>query len=466
MKKIITLLIISLSIALQINAQDKENISPIIFIYDASGSMWGQMQDKTKIAIASEVLSTTVSNLPDNQKLGFVVYGHRKEGDCKDVEFLVDVETGTKAEVIEAVKGIKPLGKTPLAYSTLQVIEKLRQTKLKATIILITDGIESCGGDICEVIKAAKKEGVDFKLHIIGFGLKAEDTQQLKCAAEAGGGNYYNAEDAGGLGTVLQEATSATIDKSKPNFSVYTIKNGVAIDALVKAYDIVSKRRPIEVRTYQDTAYFFLPPSTYNFEVTPLENSDVNKITVSNIGSFEDKMAHKTISFDGGKLGITTTNNGENWDCIVKLIDLNGKVVASARTYNGPKEIEVNPGIYIVSIQALASMEGLSTNTEIENIIIKGGETTLIAYNFVTGNFEIFTKVGNENVDAVVTLKEVITGVNVAGSRTYDRGAKFILNPGKYEVRAAPLGEHKKKEAQTFTIEVKQREITTKEVVF
>lgn len=456
---------------MQLNAKNKESISPIIFIYDASGSMWGQIQGKTKIAIASEVLSTTVSNLPDNQKLGFVVYGHRKEGDCKDVEFLVDVETGTKAEVIEAVKGINPLGKTPLAYSAIQVIDKLRQTKLKATIILITDGIESCSGDICEVIKAAKEEGVDFKLHIIGFGLNADDTQQLKCAAEAGGGNYYNAEDAGGLGTVLQEATGTPVDKSnvdkpKPNFSVYALKNGVPVDAWVKAYDIVSKRMPIEVRTYRDTTYFFLPPSTYNFEVTPLEGSDVDMITVSNIESFEDKMAHKTISFDGGKLGITTTNNGKHWDCIVKLIDRNGKVVASARTYNAPKEIEVNPGTYKVSIQALATMEGLNTNTEIENVIIIGGETTPVAYDFKTGNFEIFTRVGNENVDAVVTLKEVNTGTSVAGSRTYDRGAKFILNPGTYEVKAAPLGEHKKKEAQTFTIEVKQGEITTKELNF
>lgn len=45
-------------------------------------------------------------------------------------------------------------------------------------------------------------------------------------------------------------------------------------------------------------------------------------------------------------------------------------------------------------------------------------------------------------------------------------GAKFILNPGEYEVRAAPLGAHKKKEAQTFTIEVKQGELTTKELNF
>ncbi|HAV53796.1 MAG TPA: hypothetical protein DCX41_02535, partial [Aequorivita sp.] len=80
--------------------------------------------------------------------------------------------------------------------------------------------------------------------------------------------------------------------------------------------DVVAKRAPISVRTYKDTAYFYLPPSKYNFGVTPLEGSDVKMVSVEGIQSFEDKITHKTISFDGGKIGVTTTNNGKNWDCM------------------------------------------------------------------------------------------------------------------------------------------------------
>ena len=464
MKKSIIVLLV-LSIASQLNAQNKDVTSPIIFIYDASGSMWGQMQGKTKMDIAADVLTTSISNLPEDQRIGFVAYGHRKKGDCEDVEFLVNVENGTKSDVNQSIKGIKPLGKTPLAFSALQVIDKLRQTKLKATIILVTDGIESCGGNICDVIKAAKKEGIEFKLHIIGFGLKDGDTDQLKCAAEAGDGNYYSAGDAGGLGDVLEEATAATVDEPDGNFSVFAVKNGIAIDAWVKAYDVQSKRKPIAVRTYQDTAYFYLPPSNYNFEVVPLEGSDVDMITVSNIESFENKVAHKTILFDAGKLGITTTNNGENWDCIVKLIDQNGKVAASQRTYTSPKEVEVNPGTYKVTIQSLV-MEGMDTYTELKNIRIQAGKVTPISYDFKTGNFEIFTKVGNENIDAIVTIKEVKSGKRVAGARTYAKGAKFLLNPGTYEVKAVPLRVHKGKKTQTFSLVVNQGELTTHELKF
>ncbi|SMO49643.1 Ca-activated chloride channel family protein [Saccharicrinis carchari] len=458
-------LILCFCITLEANAQNNITPSPIIFIYDASGSMWGQMQGQTKMEIATEVLTTAISKLPDNQKIGLVAYGHRKEGDCADVEFLVDAESGSKAEVITSIKGIKPLGKTPLAYSASQVIDKLRQTKLSATVILITDGIESCDGNICNVIKAAKEEGIDFKIHIIGFGLKSGETGQLQCAAQAGNGYYYDASDADGLSDVLQQATAITIDKPEGNVSVYAIKNGIPIDAWIKAYDIVAKRRPISVRTYGDTAYFYLPPSKYNFEVRPLGGSDVDMITIPNIESFEDKMVHQTISFDGGILGITTTNNGKNWDCIVKLFDANNKMAAYVRTYQTPKEVEVNPGIYKITVQALA-MNGTETKTQIKDLTIIAGQSTPVSYDFKTGNFQIYTKAGNENIDAVVTVKETSTGTRVASSRTYTKGAKFLLNPGIYEVKAAPLGEHKTKAAQTFTVEVRQGELTTKEIKF
>ena len=62
--------ILFLCLGLSLNAQEQP--SPLLFIYDASGSMWGQLNGKTKKEIASNVLASTVSNLPDNQNVGFV----------------------------------------------------------------------------------------------------------------------------------------------------------------------------------------------------------------------------------------------------------------------------------------------------------------------------------------------------------------------------------------------------------
>ena len=464
MKQLATILCLLL-FSIQLTAQS-EAPSPIIFIYDASGSMWGQMQGKTKMEIASEVLSTTVNKLPANQNVGLVAYGHRKKGDCKDVETLVSIENNSKSEINSSLKKIKPLGMTPLAYAASQVIDGLRKSKKKATIILITDGIESCDGNICNVVTAAKKEGIDFRLHIVGFGLKANETEQLRCAADAGDGKYYDASDTAGLTEVMTEATSETVDKPQGNVSVYAVKNGVAIDAWVKAYDIVAKRAPISVRTYKDTAYFYLPPSKYNFEVTPLEGSDVKMVPVEGIQSFEDKIVHQTISFDGGKIGVSTTNNGKNWDCLVNVIDSKGKTAASLRTYREPKEVEVNPGNYKITIQALGDMKGMETYTEIENVKVEASGVKPISYNFTTGTAFIDAKAEGNSIDSMVTIGEMGTGKNVAGGRTYDRGKEFLLNPGTYKVKVTPLGNYKDRKAQTITIEVKKGEAITKTLNF
>jgi len=310
-----------------------------------------------------------------------------------------------------------------------------------------------------------KMEGIDFTLHIIGFGLKSEDTQQLRCAAEAGEGRYFRAENAENLGEILNVATTSTAKKPANNFSVYAIKNGLPLDVYVKAYDIIAKRTPIMLRTYQDTGYFYLPPSKYNFEVVPLEGSDVDRITVNNVESIENTIGHQTISFDGGTLDVFTSNNGEGWDSMVKIIDANGKVVATTRTYGVNKELEVDPGVYKVAIQALA-MEGMHTNTEMDSIAIKAGKSSPLVYDFKTGNFEIYSQVGGEDIDTVVSIKEEKSGKSVSGSRTYNKGEKFLLNPGKYVVEVRPLGAHKEKAAQTLKVEVKQGETITETLEF
>lgn len=462
MKRVFFLLVL-FGLFNQMSAQ--ESLSPIIFIYDASGSMWGQIGGKTKMAIATDVLSTSVNNLPDEQQIGLVAYGHRQKGDCKDVEFLVEVGPDTKDQINQSLHGIKPLGKTPLAYSATQVIDKLRSSSMRATIILVTDGIESCDGDICAVIKAAKEEGIDFKLHIVGFGLKEGETEQLKCAAKAGDGQYYDAADAEGLTDVLNEATNATVDKPDANFSVFAVKNGKPVDAFVKATKPGTNKSIGGVRTYADTGFFYLPAGTYDLVVSPLENSDVNSITIADVKSVEEKVTHQTVSFDGGKIVVNTLNNGEGWDAVVKIYPAGGRrTVAGGRTYGRPDTYEVNPGVYDVELQALA-MNGLETIHKREKVDVKANEETEVEHEFLSGIAMIGANSGSTLVDATVKIVEVNSKTNVAGGRTYtspnNNPKKFVLNPGTYEVTLNALGDFRGK-TQTFTIEVKAGETVEK----
>ncbi|MEZ4972443.1 MAG: VWA domain-containing protein [Cyclobacteriaceae bacterium] len=446
-----------------INAQ--QQTSPILFIYDASGSMWGQLAGKTKKEIASNVLASTVGNLPENQKVGLIVYGHRQKDDCDDIEYKVDLTNSSKSNLTDAVRSLTPTGRTPLARSAAMAIKSLRENNTKATIILITDGIESCDGNICELVTSAKASGIDFKLHVVGLGLKEGETQQLECAASAGGGHYYDVADAEALGDALMEVTTQTVDKPDVNFSVYAVKNGKPVDAWVKPTDAVTKKVHLGVRTYRDTAWMYLPPGKYNVDIKPLEGSDIPATTVS-IEMKEGTAKHQDISFDGGTLEVTTTNNGEPWDAVVKMYDKNtGKVVANTRTYGVAKQMEVPAGSYKVTYQALA-LEGIDINAEIDNVQVSAGKVNSISHDFKSGIAMIGVKTtSGELIDATVNFHEKTTGKNVAGSRTYtsekNNPRKFVLNPGTYDVKVVTLGAHKGKN-ETFTIVVKEGEIVEK----
>lgn len=458
--KLLLTFFVSLSMGCFINAQETPDKPSLVFIYDASGSMWGKMESRTKKEIASDVLTQTVQSLDDKQKIGLVAYGHRNKKDCRDVETLVDFSSLDKAMVVNAVKEINPLGKTPLAYSASTVIDKINSSGIRATVILITDGIESCDGDLCKVITDAKKRGVAFKLHIVGFGLKDSETEALRCAARAGEGNYFDAGDSQALSDVFAEATNKTVDDPLDNVSVFASMNGDAIDCYVKVY--ASDGKGVNAgRTYRDTARIYLPPGEYTLEANALEGTKLpavkQKLVIEDGGN-----VHRDVSFDSGTAQINVTNNGEPWDAVVKFLDPDsGKAIANARTYARSKDVEILPGIYDVSYQAL-NLEGTDTYVVEKGVVIKGNQVNKISKDFESGIAMIGVQTtSGELVDATVNFVDQANNKRVAGSRTYtsprNNPREFTLTPGVYLVKIVTLGVHKGSQ-DSFEIEVKKGE--------
>src|SRR5690606_2544438 len=61
----------------------------VVIVYDASGSMWGQIDGVSKLEIPREVMADLVQAWSADTNLGLVAYGHRSEGDCGDIETLI-----------------------------------------------------------------------------------------------------------------------------------------------------------------------------------------------------------------------------------------------------------------------------------------------------------------------------------------------------------------------------------------
>ncbi|TIP24749.1 MAG: VWA domain-containing protein [Mesorhizobium sp.] len=181
----------------------------VVIVLDASGSMWAQIDGKPKLEIARQSLRTVLQSVPADKEIGFMAYGHREKGSCEDIELIVPPQAGSAAAVSTAADRLKFIGKTPLTSAVRQAAEALKYTEDKATVILITDGLETCKGDPCALGKELRAAGVDFTVNVVGFGLTADEGKQVACLADNTGGKYIQASDEKALQDALVETIAA-----------------------------------------------------------------------------------------------------------------------------------------------------------------------------------------------------------------------------------------------------------------
>lgn len=210
-------LALMLPLMLAFAAAPAQSAEKTIVVLDASGSMWGQIDGKTKIEIARETLASVLTSVPATTELGLMVYGHREKGSCADIELAVPPMAGSADAIQSFVGQLNPKGKTPISDAVQRAADVLKYTEEKATVVLVTDGIETCEADLCALASALESNGVDFTAHVVGFGLTEEEGRKVACLAENTGGRYLQASDAGQLVAALTETVvEAPMAKSEP----------------------------------------------------------------------------------------------------------------------------------------------------------------------------------------------------------------------------------------------------------
>lgn len=193
--------------------------SNLLFILDASNSMWGQVDGKAKIETAKSAFETLTSDIPDNVDVALAAYGHSDKDSCDNIEFLTPfVAKADRGQLTEAVGKVKPTGKTPIAAA----LEKLggdvaaKHKGRKNSIVLISDGLESCDGDPCAVAEKLAAANMGFQIHVVGFDIAEKDRKQLECIAEKGKGKYFAANSTEGFSEAIGEAVKSSVEAPPP----------------------------------------------------------------------------------------------------------------------------------------------------------------------------------------------------------------------------------------------------------
>ncbi|MDR6293106.1 MULTISPECIES: vWA domain-containing protein [Inquilinus] len=186
-----------------------ETPRPTVIVIDSSGSMSAAIGGVPRLDAARGVLGEMLARWPGAAPVGLVAYGHRRSGDCGDIEVLSPIGPPDTAALGRRLATLRARGKTPLAASLQQAAGMLRAAGGGGTIILVTDGIETCHPDPCAVAAALRAADAALSVHVIGFAVEAKDEQQLSCIASAGGGAYRTAADADSLLATLDSAARA-----------------------------------------------------------------------------------------------------------------------------------------------------------------------------------------------------------------------------------------------------------------
>lgn len=201
--------------------------SRVEYILDVSGSMNALFGGEKRIDAAKKSIASMVQNIPDGSIVALRLYAYRlapadKAASCKDTELVIPFGPINKAQFLSVVNSATPLGQTPIAYSLEQAANDFTLgADEQQTIILVSDGEESCGGDPVATAKALLAKGFKLKINVIGLDVDAAAKNQLAAIASATGGQYFDARDAAGLSGSLQKLTQESLVIQKAGASVY-----------------------------------------------------------------------------------------------------------------------------------------------------------------------------------------------------------------------------------------------------
>ncbi len=405
-----------------------QQLTRILFVFDASFSMFGQWQTGMKMDIAKKMLAQFLDSLKStpNLEIGFRCYGHQHnlqpQRDCQDTKLEVPISKPTTAVPLIKAKldQIVPRGTTPIAYTLEQCGNDFPNTNSRNIIILITDGIEECGGDPCAVSLALQSKGIVLKPFVIGVGLNG-DFASLNCI-----GKFYDVSVESTFTSVLNIVVSQALNNTTCQVNLLdTYGKPTETDVAMTFYDqqtgVVrfNYMHTINNRGLPDTVILD-PLSTYKLVVHTIPQVVKENITITpgkhNIIAVDAPQGYLNIQIAG-----MTNYNGVK--CILRkkgdMATVNVQELGRTEKYiTGKYDLEILtlPRIYMYNVDI-----GQSKTTTIQ--IPPAGSVNI--FKPAEGPGQIFLEEKNE-LKWVCNLNEKMVNES------------FALQPGNYRIVYRP----------------------------
>ncbi len=188
---------------------------PVLFILDASGSMAELFGGVSRMAAARLMLDEQLARLNPEVPVGLVAYGNRIPG-CGSVRIYAPIRAKNRATLKSQVKQMQPAGSTPIARTLRLVGESLIPVHPGTTVVLISDGAESCGGNPAAEARKLLAKGKDVQINVIGLAVDQATAIELGDIARAGKGQYFHVSNHTDLDRAIRSSLSRVSGQSPP----------------------------------------------------------------------------------------------------------------------------------------------------------------------------------------------------------------------------------------------------------
>lgn len=281
-------LFLLLNFSLVSQVKKPEQLTRILFVFDASRSMVNTHGPLTRMEGAKKLFYKFVDSLSKQKNMQFALrmYGHTVKyppGNCNDSKLIVPFGKNNLALIKQKVSEAKPTGITPIEHSLTQAANDFPDNKAVNMIIIITDGIEECGGDPCKARQKLMEKGIVFKPFIIGIGLTPEQIKTFECV-----GSYYDYDNANTFSNISDIIIKQKLNKTSAQVNLLDVNSKPSeTNVNMTFYDVNKKQyvyNYIHTQNYignPDTLYIDDYP-TYKVvahTIPPTESKEV-KLTV------------------------------------------------------------------------------------------------------------------------------------------------------------------------------------------
>jgi hypothetical protein len=180
-------------------------------VLDTSGSMLERIGRRRRIEVAREALRDLVTErLPAGTPVALRIFGDGEDACGSRLAVpLGPLDPASMAAFVDALEVDRETS-TPIAAALARVPDDLAGTSGTRVVLLITDGEETCDGDVEAAIRDLERRGIDARVNIVGFTVRERRIRRdMQAWARLGGGSYFDARGAEDLGRAMAQAVRA-----------------------------------------------------------------------------------------------------------------------------------------------------------------------------------------------------------------------------------------------------------------